>query len=81
MTPSDLTCRELVELVTDYFDGALSEEDRRRFELHLADCDGCHAYIEQMRRTLETLGTLEPEHLTPDAERELLALFRNWNRR
>ena len=39
MTAAELTCQELVELVSDYLEGALSPEDRRRFEEHLAGCD------------------------------------------
>jgi anti-sigma factor RsiW len=37
----DLRCRELVELVTDYLEGALAPAERARFEAHVADCPGC----------------------------------------
>jgi anti-sigma factor RsiW len=73
-----LSCQELVELVTDYFEGTLSPEDRTRFEDHLADCDGCAAYLEQMRRTVAALGHLPREAVSPEAERELLDAFRGW---
>ena len=76
--PGDLTCRELVELVTDYFEGALSPGDRTRFEGHVSICHGCTAYVEQMRETLAVVGRIEPESLTPEAEQELLAAFRGW---
>jgi anti-sigma factor RsiW len=81
MTTAALTCQQLVELVTDYLEGALPEDERRRFEQHLDECDGCSDYLDQMRRTIATLGALRPEHLSPDVERELLALFRDWNER
>jgi anti-sigma factor RsiW len=72
------TCREMVELVTDYLEGALSRADRRRFEGHLDGCEHCTRYVEQMRLTLRTLGRLEPESLSGDARDELLAAFRDW---
>ncbi len=73
-----LSCQELVELVTDYFEGALSEDERVRFEEHAARCHGCGAYLEQMRATVELLGRLPEESLSPDAERRLLEAFHGW---
>jgi anti-sigma factor RsiW len=73
-----LSCRELVELVTDYLEGALSEEERMRFEQHISGCDGCKVYLEQMRQTIELLGRLLAPALAPEAERELLEAFRGW---
>ena len=73
-----LSCRELVELVTDYLEGALSEEERTRFEEHIGRCAGCHVYLEQMRETIVVLGRLPEAALPPDAERELLEAFRGW---
>jgi anti-sigma factor RsiW len=81
MTPTQtapLSCQELVELITDYLEGALAPADAQRFERHLAGCDGCTAYVEQMRATIAALGHLPPESLSPQAERELLAAFRDW---
>ncbi len=73
-----LSCRELVELVTDYLEGALSEEERARFEQHIGICSGCRVYLEQMRITIEQLGHLPEAALSADAERELLEAFRGW---
>ena len=73
-----LSCRELVELVTDYLEGVLSEEERARFEDHIGLCTGCRVYLEQMRQTISLLGHLPEEALSPDAERELLEAFRGW---
>jgi anti-sigma factor RsiW len=73
-----LSCQELVELVTDYLEGALSEAMRLRFEAHVTPCDGCRVYLEQMRRTITLLGRLPEPALSPDAERELLDAFRGW---
>jgi anti-sigma factor RsiW len=73
-----LSCRELVELVTDYLEGALPEGERARFEDHISRCDGCEVYLAQMRQTIELVGHLPAEALSPEAERELLEAFRGW---
>jgi hypothetical protein len=73
-----LSCQELVELVTDYLEGALSEDDRARFERHISPCDGCRIYVEQMRQTIEVVGRLSVDALTPEAERDLLEAFSGW---
>jgi anti-sigma factor RsiW len=73
-----LSCQELVELVTDYLEGALAPEERNRFERHLAGCDGCGVYLAQFRQTLDLTGRLTPETLSRQAERDLLAAFRGW---
>ncbi len=61
--PRDLTCIEIVELVTDYLEGSLSEADRSRVEEHLNGCDGCTNYVEQMRTTIAIVGRVEVEDL------------------
>jgi anti-sigma factor RsiW len=79
--PDELTCRELVELVTDYLEGALPDEERARFEAHLAECDGCAAYLAQMRDTLRIAGRLREESIAPEARESLLRAFRDWKER
>jgi anti-sigma factor RsiW len=78
--PADLSCKELVELVTDYVEGALPVQEVARFDAHISICAGCTNYLEQMRATIAVLGELPPDTLSPDAERELLAAFRDWKR-
>jgi len=73
-----ITCRQLVELVTDYVEGTLTPEARAHVEAHLATCDGCGAYVEQMRMTLRVVGHLTPQDLDPRVERALLDAFREW---
>jgi anti-sigma factor RsiW len=75
----DLTCQELVELVTDYLEGALPPADRARFEAHLADCPGCDAYLRQMRATLELVGATGALQSRPELS-PLLEAFRAWKR-
>jgi anti-sigma factor RsiW len=75
-----LSCQELVELVTDYLEGVLDERHRRAFDAHLAECDGCTAYVEQLRTTIRITGTITPDDLTPEAEAALLQAFRDWRR-
>jgi len=74
-----MTCQELVELVTDYLEGALPAGQRSRFEAHLDDCDDCPLYLEQMRLTIGITGRLTEERVSPVARRELLARFRAWH--
>jgi anti-sigma factor RsiW len=80
MDVEELSCQELVELVTDYLEDALDERDRRAFEGHLGDCDGCTEYVEQLRVTIRITGTIEPKDLSPQAEDALLQAFRDWRR-
>jgi anti-sigma factor RsiW len=77
----EMTCRELVHLITDYLEGGLSRRDRRRFEHHLRGCDGCTTYVMQMRQTVRVTGTVEEDALSPQARSELLAAFRDWKAR
>jgi anti-sigma factor RsiW len=79
-TVEALSCQELVELVTDYLESTMAPADRARFEKHIAGCDGCTAYLEQMRATIRLAGRLTPEAVPPEAERALLSAFRSWAR-
>jgi anti-sigma factor RsiW len=76
-----LSCQELVELVTAYLDDALPASERARFEEHIAECDGCTGYVEQIRVTIALTGRVVPEQLDPAAEAALLDAFRDWRRR
>ena len=78
MTDRDLTCRELVEIVTDYFEGRLPPDDRLRFDEHLLDCPGCANYVEQMRETIRLTGVLREGDVPAPAREELLEAFRHW---
>lgn len=70
------TCREMVELVTEYLEGAMPPRERAIFEAHLAVCPGCTAYFEQMRQTIGALGRLTDDDIPPPARDELLDVFR-----
>jgi anti-sigma factor RsiW len=71
-------CQQAVALVTDYLDGALSRIDRERFEAHVAECPHCRTYLEQIRTTIAMTGRVGPEDLDPQAQDELIALYRSW---
>jgi hypothetical protein len=75
-----LSCQELVELVTDYLEGALTEAELRRFETHIAGCGGCTRYVEQLRATIRIVGTITTDDLSPEAEKALLEAFADWVR-
>ena len=76
--PPALSCKQLVELVSDYLEGALSNAERARFEEHLAACDACSRYLQQMRLTIRMLGRLTEDSLDPEARDRLLDVFRDW---
>jgi anti-sigma factor RsiW len=75
-----LTCRQLVELVTEYFEGALSPSERSRFEEHVMSCPPCRAHLEQMRQTMRVLGSIPETAVSPEAEKHLRTAFRGWRR-
>jgi anti-sigma factor RsiW len=72
-----LVCREFVELVTDYLERTLPEEERVRFEAHLAECDGCDGYLEDMRRLVGSLHELPEPPPDPATRAALLRAFRD----
>ena len=75
----EITCRQLIELVTNYFEDALSPSDRVRFEAHVAGCPGCDAYLGQMRTALEVVGATAGLEARPEVS-ALLRAFRDWKR-
>jgi anti-sigma factor RsiW len=73
-----IACREVVELVTDYLEGALPRGERRRLERHLAGCPHCTEYLAQMRETIRLTGRIVPEDFSPQMREEFTELFRRW---
>lgn len=80
MSARALTCREVIDLLTDYVEDALPEQERRRVEAHLAGCDGCTSYLEQVRETIRLTGMLTEEQIPEEERQRLLAAFRDWTR-
>ena len=74
----DISCQELVELVTDYVEAVLPEADRARLEAHLAECPHCEEYVAQMRQTIDVVGALTAEAISPERQQQLLEAFRGW---
>ena len=74
----DLACRDAVELVTDYLEGALSWRQRRSFERHIRRCPNCRAYFAQIRTMVSTRPMVETDALSPEARDELVDLFRRF---
>jgi anti-sigma factor RsiW len=77
--PESLVCKDVVEMVSEYLDGAMSPTDRARLEQHLLVCPPCTAHVGQMRSTLEQLAKLRAS--PPDAGPAVVDLFREWKRR
>jgi anti-sigma factor RsiW len=74
----DLSCKEVVELVTDYLEDRLPASLRLRFDQHLTGCDPCVVYIEQMRLTIAAVGALSEESIPKPALEKLRDQFRRW---
>ena len=73
-----LTCREFVEVLTDYLEGGLEPAERADVERHLVICRGCANYTEQMRSTIGLLRRLAHERPAAEPAAPLLAMFRTW---
>jgi len=80
MSERALTCHEVIELLSNYIEDALTADDRRRVDVHLARCDGCATYLEQMRETIRLSGMVSEEALPDTEKRVLLDAFRDWRR-
>jgi len=78
MSEQGLTCQEVIELLSSYIEGGLTVDDRRRVDEHLALCDGCTTYLEQMRETIRLSGMVTEEQVPEDEKSALLAAFRDW---
>lgn len=78
MTPADLACRELVQLVTDYLEGVLPAAERDRFDRHIASCRGCAAYLQQMRKLVRVSGRIPAGSARTTPPPELLRIFAAW---
>ena len=77
---ADLTCQELVELVSDYLEGALDEVTAQRFDQHLALCAGCRTYLEQLKESVSLMGEIGVESMSEEMQATLMRMFRNFPR-
>ena len=75
----EITCAQVVDLVTAYLEDVLDADDRERVEEHLVFCDGCSTYLDQIRQTIAVTGRLEPEDIPPTLQDKLLVAFREWS--
>lgn len=75
---NEITCQELVELVTDYLEGSMPSDRRLRFEEHLAFCFSCAEYLDQMRETIRLMGAIREDDLDPESRDVMLRVFREF---
>jgi predicted anti-sigma-YlaC factor YlaD len=75
-----ISCQEVVELVTDYLEGALATEEGALFEQHLNFCDACECYLDQMRSTVAAVGRVDETDVRPAMRERLLVAFRDRRR-
>lgn len=74
----DLTCRQLVEVITDYLDGSMTDDDRERFERHVSGCSGCASVLAQFRATIEATGRLADAEVDDEQREAMRGVFRRW---
>jgi predicted anti-sigma-YlaC factor YlaD len=70
----EIACQQFVELVTDYFEGALGPQTVNQVEEHLVMCDWCVIYAEQMESTVASLGELKDHEAAEPSDALLTAL-------
>ena len=75
-----LSCQELVELVTEYLEGALAPSDRLALERHVVICPPCRGYLAQMRGPIEIAGAVRADDLSPELRERMVDAFRGWKR-
>ncbi len=78
-TLPEMPCQELVEVITDYLEGALPENDRIRFEEHLEACGKCREYVAQFEQTIKAVGVVRETELDPKVRADLMEAFRGWS--
>lgn len=71
------TCREVVEVITDYLEDRMGVDERERFERHIATCDGCEIYLDQMRQSIRATGALDDEAIPESQRNNLINAFRD----
>ena len=69
----NIVCQDFVEEVTNYLEGKLSEAEQRWTDEHLAACDACRAYLEQMRATIAALKGLRETEVDPELRARILS--------
>jgi anti-sigma factor RsiW len=78
MTDISFTCRDVVDLVTEYMDGGLPADQRLAFERHVAICPPCRGYFAQLRKISRTAGGLREDELPEALRSSLITAFRGW---
>jgi hypothetical protein len=72
------TCREVVELATEYVEGGMTPSQMTRFEMHLNFCEGCLTFVDQIRAAAAMAGRLTDKQVPEETKTKLLAAFRDW---
>jgi len=78
--PTDIACEEVVDLLTDFLEGALDRKTRTRLEQHLVLCPGCTEYLRQLRLTIGATRRLSEAEIPEQVKEQLLDVFRHWHR-
>ena len=74
----DITCQQVVALVTAYLDGVLPLDDHAKFEAHMGECPMCREHLRQIEATILVTGEIREQDLDPLAREDLMDLYRRW---
>jgi hypothetical protein len=74
----ELECVEIVELTTDYLEGALDTDAHREVAEHCVECWACERYIGEVVTVVGLMSSLPAVPVSPALEADLLTLFREW---
>jgi anti-sigma factor RsiW len=64
----DVTCRDFVDFLSEYFSGELAAAECAEFDAHLAECPTCVVYLDSYRKTIQLIRMARdhPEERVPD---------------
>lgn len=80
MNRDEVRCREVVEVLTDYLEGALPVQDRVALEQHLLTCVGCTNFLSQLRTSIALTGDLQQEAVPPELIDAVLLMYQRRER-
>jgi anti-sigma factor RsiW len=68
------TCKDVIDLLTEFMEGGLPPGEVRSIEDHLALCPACKEFLETLRKTSAAARNLRVDEVPEECHRELLAL-------
>ncbi|HZF03768.1 MAG TPA: zf-HC2 domain-containing protein [Patescibacteria group bacterium] len=74
---SQIECRQIAELLGDYFDGSLPNHLRELLEWHIDGCQPCVAFINTYRETISVTRRLPDAPMPVELKKRLIAFVKS----